>query len=667
MNLLTTTYKRPHLFLACGLLCYSITVILSLWEERITSSTPYTQLSLSLELLAEYLWSVPSALFIFSILIFILWGYYRARTRGIRYLKGFAHPGLPALLKWCLLLPLLIYSVVPLRWAQLSLTRSPESFPDYTPFDAVLLLLTLGGTILLCLYCFTSLPSGVVSLIEKVTNRMYKVRERPFLGILLILCLTLTGVIAYVVLDHIPHILDSIAQLFQAKIFTTGKLYAPIPPHKEFFDYAHVINDEKWYSQYPPGHALLLSIGLLLGAPWLIGPLTGTASLLIFYLVVKGIYHDKRLTYLSTLLFLCSPFFLFMSSSHMNHTSTMFFIVLFLLFYSGTVLSPSLTAPLLAGLSLGYAINIRPLTAVAIGLPFMLHLLIRTCWTKEVQSKKAVVFFTGISFMVLVLLLYNYFTNGNPFVFGYQQKYSTLGFLGNTQGWTPQPHTLKGGVINTSNNLIGLNEYLFEWPIPSLTFVFLLFFLPLKKCKWDFLFLSASLVLTISYFFYFHQDYIFGPRFYYCLTPFLIIFTVRAFLALPPWLETKHFDKRRTEATLSLLLLICVTCAVLFSVPSLIKKYSSDYWWVTSKLHNTVKEQGITNAIIFVDCWHPPDIPQPNLIYYGSGFQYNSPNLHDDVIYALDLKEKNRELIRAFPGRNYYYCPFFWDRRTVAW
>jgi hypothetical protein len=93
-----------------------------------------------------------------------------------------------------------------------------------------------------------------------------------------------------------------------------------------------------------------------------------------------------------------------------------------------------------------------------------------------------------------------------------------------------------------------------------------------------------------------------------------------------------------------------------FSLPSLIKKYSNDYRWVTDKIHTAVKEQGITNALVYIDVWHPPHITEPNLIPYASGFQFNSPDLSDEVIYAIDLKEKNSELMKAFPHRNYYLC-----------
>jgi hypothetical protein len=102
-----------------------------------------------------------------------------------------------------------------------------------------------------------------------------------------------------------------------------------------------------------------------------------------------------------------------------------------------------------------------------------------------------------------------------------------------------------------------------------------------------------------------------------------------------------------------------------FTFPQLAKKYSKDYWWVTDKLHKAAQKQGLTNAVVFVDCWHPPEVFQPNLLYYGSGFQFNSPDLRDEIIYALDLKEKNSELMEAFPERSFYYYNYFKDPNAV--
>jgi hypothetical protein len=275
----------------------------------------------------------------------------------------------------------------------------------------------------------------------------------------------------------------------------------------------------------------------------------------------------------------------------------------------------------------------------------------------EIAIKKILCFFMTVSVMVFLLLLYNTFTTGHPLVFGYYKKYSTLGFLGSAQ--MGPPHTMLGGIINTNNNLVALNEYLFEWPVPSLVLIFILFLLPLKKNRWDYLLLLASLSLITSYFFYYYQDLCFGPRLYYCALPFMIILSARGFSELTIWLATRGFDRRRVKATLYLVLCLFFLYAVSISFPMLIKKYSNDYWSVTDKIHKAVKKQGITNALVFIGVWYPPDITGPNPILYGSGFLYNSPDLNDDIVYAMDLKGKNKALMQDFSGREFYLCKFY--------
>ena len=440
--------------MATALLCFGAAILLLLLRELPAFHTFLEQLGNFLARVADYLWDGRTALILLALLSLFMGFSYRSRSTII-----------PLFIKCSLLFLFFICSTLPLGWAQLGLIRSPESYPSTTPFDAILMLLLSLGTLFSCWYCCREIPAGLALAIEKALAAFYRWREAYFTGSLLCICLAVTGLIAYTVLDHIPHVLDSIAQVFQAKLFMMGKLYLAPPPQKDFFDYAHIINEGRWYAQYPPGHSLLLALGLLIRAPWLIGPLAGTCSLGLFYLFVKNTYGDRQTAYLSSLLLLLSPFFIFMSSSHMNHTSTLLFTLLFLYFYQRGLDSLLPAHFLIAGLALGYAASIRPLDAFAVGLPFIGYLLARVK-NGKVSIRPAAVFFAGLLTLLTLLLLYNQLTNGSPFSFGYQKKYQSLGFLGNVQGWQPVPHTLKGGMVNTSNNLIALNQYLFEWPVP---------------------------------------------------------------------------------------------------------------------------------------------------------------------------------------------------------
>ena len=147
-------HGQSNMFLASGMLCYIIAFFLFYFQKEITSSAPLTKLGFSLEILAEHLWSVPSALVItlFFLSISSLYYYTRIRGKDVRCLWWCIVPPPLFFMKCLLFLLFFIYTIFPLRWAQRSFTRAPESFPDYTPFDSIPMLLILTGTIFCSLY-----------------------------------------------------------------------------------------------------------------------------------------------------------------------------------------------------------------------------------------------------------------------------------------------------------------------------------------------------------------------------------------------------------------------------------------------------------------------------------------------------------------------------------
>ena len=651
----TKVHGASRIFLAAGSSCFGLAAALSLLESSIISSDFVRSLAGFVKNLVNRGVPVLAVTGFIAAVILMLWIFLRLRkvsevdresARLLSVLRKTLQP--------VLLILFVIYSLFPLKWLNLSPARSLESYPVMTVSDFMLLLLVLSGTFFLCRYFFCCFPARTSQALDRAIGEFSRLNERYCVGAAVVVSLLVTGLIAYFVLGHIPHVQDSIAQLFHAKIFQSGRFFAFPPPHKEFFDYINVLNYDKWYSQYPPGHIVMLALGLITGLPWLVGPILGALSLPLFFFLAKSVYQNSRTALLCCFLMLCSPFFLFMSSSYMNHTTTLFLSLLFLCCYSKIFSSVRPIFALGAGLALGGVLCVRPLTAAALGATFVFYLLFSCFFKKEIKLKSILIFFAAFAIMAVLLMLFNQITNGDPLVFGYQKKYQTLGFLGKAQIGTA--HTIKGGIANTSNNLIGLNQYLFEWPIPSLAFAIIFFMAPFKKNRWDWLFLSAALAVIGSYFFYYYQDLCFGPRFYYCIMPFAIIFSVRCFMGLPGWLEQKGFDRKKVKATLALLLICCFTYTFLFSFPRLISKYSDDYWYATDKIHAEVQRQGIKNAVVFIDVWIPRGVKSPNLISYGSGFQFNTPNLTDDVIYAIDLKKKNIELMNYFSDREFYFC-----------
>jgi len=555
---------------------------------------------------------------------------------------------------WTLLLGgFFLFSLFPLYGYFPSFRRAHEWALPCTPVDFVMIIISLAAVCLCCGVLCRWMPEPFARFMVAVQSGFYRAREGVVLSLLCLGFFLAAGLFSYFALDHIPHVQDSIAQLFQAKIFLTGALTAPTPEHREFFEYMNmIISNEAWYSQYLPGHALLLAAGLCLKAPWLVNPLLGGLSVALVYKIAGNCYRDLRIPYVSAALFALSPFVLFMSASFMNHTPTMFFLLVFVYCYTVMAEEHSWQAAVLAGLALGYALITRPLTACAVGLPFAVDLA-RMLWKRpRLPAKTGLAAGAGVCVCGLVMLLYNHLTNGSPLVFGYQVHHSALGFLGSSQ-FGP-PHSLLRGLVNTNNNLVALNTYLFAWPLPGLVFVFIVLLPGVKKNRWDRLFALSGLSLVAAYFFYYYQDLCFGPRFFFSMVPLLAVLSARGIVAAQNLLAKISPHRQKADAAVFVILLCCILYMLCFSMPRLYRKYAADYWFVSDNICSTVRANSITNAVIFVDVSIPRTARVPNLLFYGEGFLLNEPGLDGDVICAMDLGRKNRDLMRQFPGRGCY-------------
>ena len=167
---------------------------------------------------------------------------------------------------------------------------------------------------------------------------------------------------------HKPHLVDSVVQLFQARIFSMGMVKAPVPKYPEFFMTQHMIFDpDGWYGQYPPLQSVFLTIGELLSFGWLPQWLFAIATAAVLFFLAKLIF-DQTTAKAVLLIMLCSPFYLFMSAEYMNHVPTLFFVSLFLLLFALWERDKAPRYTFLAGLSIAAVFLIRPLVAIVFGL-----------------------------------------------------------------------------------------------------------------------------------------------------------------------------------------------------------------------------------------------------------------------------------------------------------
>ncbi len=512
------------------------------------------------------------------------------------------------------------------------------------------------------------------------------------------------------IFGRIPHVQDSIAQLFQARIFAGGRLWAPAPPLPELFDYTHVvIADGRWYSQYPPGHSLLLVPGVWLGLPYLINPLLGGLSILGTFLLARELF-GRSIARLAVLLAAASPFLLLMSAEFMSHASSLFAMTFFLFFFFRALRTQRVSDGAVAGIFCALGLLVRPYSAVAIALPCALLALARLRNDRALMRPFA--WTAGLAAAgLLLLLLYNWGTTGSPFVFGYSKLAGDLD-VGLGFGKGPVPHTPGRGLHFTWQRLTELNERLFEWPVTSLWPIAVALAIAAlrggRAGRRAWLLASFPASLLVLYFFYWYQDAndCFGPRYLYeALGPLVILASVGVAAvgeALAQGLRARG-GASRWGFLLSVAVVVALTAAsIAFRWPDLVTTrsvgaagpdlqltpgnpfeiYNPNFWGVSPALGNAVEARIHDRAIVFVDT-RVPAVSDParrriaRQLKFGSAFAHENPAWQRArVLFAhlapvnwtppanttdADLARMMRENAAQFPGRSIYFHRASWE------
>lgn len=475
-----------------------------------------------------------------------------------------------------------------------------------------------------------------------------------------------------------PHINDEFGYLFQAKVFASGHLYVPSPCLKEAFDFPHIINNGRWYSQYPPGFPLLLVPWAVSGVPWLINPLFAALSIVVFYLLGLELF-GRREALLAAVFGAVSIWLIVMSSTMMSHTSNMFFFALFMLFFFRSARAPSFMNGAAAGASFGMAVLIRPYETILAGLPFFAFYGIALLKSFRLRLKNAAGLVAFLGLFAAAFLLYNYLTNGSPFLLGHIVRYGPehgVGF-GRT-GYTGIPHTPGKGLMLTAENYLAINDFLFGWPLSSLIFLLPLAFRPGRRAdQATVLLLTASFIcLSIGLIPYWGAFVQLGARMFFVAVPVLVLPTAKGMAAcyglFAPLLS--RVERRVSpQAAAAGLLTLLVLYAFMIRLPREVGPRADERFigWVPAEssrlFSNAVRQndliEGKALVIVKTLARQRPAFPAGG---WGPAFIRNDPLLKDRVIFARDAGPKNVELFDCFPDRSPYLFWGTWKRAVLV-
>jgi hypothetical protein len=514
--------------------------------------------------------------------------------------------------------------------------------------------------------------------LEKWLRRLRPPQASELAGVLIpLIAAAALGVLVYIsrnINQGVPHVPDEVSYLFQAKILASFHLTVPIPPVKEAFDffYPSLLTDSggRWASVYPFGHPVMLAIGQLVGAVWLVPPVLGALCVVLIYAVGRQI-HSAQVGIVAAVLLAFSPFFQMTASNLMSHNTAAFYILASLFLISVNWRSKALAYGL-AGVCFGLLLNTRPLTAAALVPPFALLFLydfLSGRGQRLAIARRSVAFAAGVMLMVGAFYLYNLGTTGslNPGYGTNAQLETVVGF--------GEKNSVARGMQNEQAQLATLLMVFNGWPLfVGLALVLLPFMLGTRS-HWD-LFLLIAAVFAMGVWTAFEGSGIMhGPRYWYEAMPFIVLLSARGFTLLGErvacWarLVRRKPDPADEPIALARVLsygLLAVLLGTRVHGWVLGKHYEVpriDYVPLTitdlkgfngadNRLADKVQEMGLHNALVLVR-WCP------NWQCYGTVFWRNDLDFNGDIVYARDISPaRTAEVVASYPGRKVYVADY---------
>lgn len=530
------------------------------------------------------------------------------------------------------------------------------------------------------------------------TVAIHRWRSALVASAIFLVSLLATACVSQQVFEGVPHIEDEFAFLFQAKTLAAGRIWVDTPANLEFFNLPFLIDhDGKWFGKYPPGHPLVLALGVLVGHPWLIDPLASSLALVVIYLLGRRLYGE-RTAVIAVGLGVSSPFFLLQSGTYLSHPTTLLFVSVFL--YSLLRMNEGSRAfAVVAGFSIGMAFLSRQLTAVGVAVPFVIHGLYQVAHDPRRHGMNYLLVVALFVPFVAALLAYNAALTGSPFTSTYELywPYDRIGF-GPGVGPGDQ-HTLDIGLLNTRVNLGSLSTHLFGWPW-HLDLVFIAVSLlalllstgrlavepalpglpgttsaQRRAVLWDGLLLAAAASLVGVHVLYWTSGLMYGPRYYYEAMPSFLLLSARginhvaglgsvhrwarslwAFIvgsrsllvAAKPASTRIGLADRIVPAAVGVVVLALVVHSLTVYLPTQFRQCRG-WYGITGQASRLASELKVEHAIVLVP-------PGKSWTDYAPLIELNNPTLDSDTIFAIDHgPEHNRVLVDQFPGRTLYY------------
>ena len=514
------------------------------------------------------------------------------------------------------------------------------------------------GTFLAVLTCLGAFAAGFFALFVvraltperagRLLAEWEATSERAFLAGASVAALAVALLIHYLVLDGAPLTDDEGCYRFTAELLASGRLSVASFADKLFFDHAFVINDGRYYTQYPLGWPALMVPGVWLGAPYAMNALYSALTVPAVFLVTRRV-GSPAWARVAVVLFLASPLIEFGAATGMSHTSCMMALawLAWLVLRAGDAEVPLWVAPAAAA-AFSLAFFIRPATALGMGGPMLAFLAVDLVRRRRFGDiiRFALVGAVGAGLFLLV----NLRQTGHPLQLAYQRAqwyarengYRFSNWKAVPRGKISEFHfgSPLAALGSAAVAFFRLNFALFGWPSSFALAPFA------GRSRVARLLYSAVAGHFAVHFFAANAGVdAFGPVHYLELAFPIVVLTALGAARLAAWLPAGR-ARWVPGAALAGLCVVGLTMYTPVRVTALITMTDA-----TTRPARAVQAAGVTDAVVFLSRPMPLACIQP-AGHFVHWWPMNDPDFRGPVVWANHITvARDRALLTHFPGR----------------
>ena len=518
---------------------------------------------------------------------------------------------------------------------------------------------------------------------------------------LAVIALALASALAARLVEHfalrdVPHVMDEIAYVLEAKLMATGHVTGPVALPRAAFNMWFVDDRAARFGIFPPGWPALLAVGVRVGLTCWINPLVHLATVIVVGRAGARI-GGPRLELGAALLYAASPQAVLLAASLMSHALVALAASIVTLAMA-TLLEqprPRRSTFISAGVALGIAVVTRPLCAVVLALPFFAFAVLRAPRLAPLAAAIVTPFLAALGAFNRALTgsalrfpqsayFDEHIAPANVPFFTYGKGCNALGF------GAACDHTVRGAVHSLASAVSDAGDNLRAW---SLLVAGPVLFLGVgvalarartrRVARW--LALPSFLAVGL-YGLYWQAGVCYGARFYHAALPALVVLVALGIGSLPKPARARGGDDTEPSSESPrpigsrFAFRAALVAALLFDAGGFVvslRELTSWSWWGTDDRFAELERHWHDGRAVVMVAFGPDDVKNPPLFATAAAesgtwllgiralgaLARNPPRMEEaDVVFAKFHPALVGELAARFPDRKLWVYTAWADR-----